>query len=119
MNDIQAHQSSVDTLNDAGRQLIESGGDEASKTQDRLNSLNRKWRDLLQKAADRQSELEEALRDAHRFAAEIQDLLSWLGEVDGIIAASKPVGGLPETASEQLERFMVSQNVQSFQVRLN
>lgn len=42
------------------------------------------------------------------FAAEIQDLLSWLGEVDGIIAASKPVGGLPETASEQLERFMVS-----------
>lgn len=43
----------------------------------------------------------------YRFAAEIQDLLSWLGEVDGIIAASKPVGGLPETASEQLERFMV------------
>lgn len=42
-----------------------------------------------------------------RFAAEIQDLLSWLGEVDGVIAASKPVGGLPETASEQLERFMV------------
>lgn len=48
------------------------------------------------------------MRDAHRFAAEIQDLLSWLGEVDGVIAASKPVGGLPETASEQLERFMVS-----------
>lgn len=45
--------------------------------------------------------------NVYRFAAEIQDLLSWLGEVDGIIAASKPVGGLPETASEQLERFMV------------
>ena len=25
VNDIQAHQSSVDTLNDAGRQIIESG----------------------------------------------------------------------------------------------
>lgn len=25
MNDIQAHQSSVDTLNDAGRQLVETG----------------------------------------------------------------------------------------------
>ncbi|XP_046680749.1 dystonin isoform X29 [Homalodisca vitripennis] len=108
VNDIQAHQSSVDTLNDAGRQLIESGrgSDEASSTQERLATLNRRWRELLQKAADRQTELEEALRDAHRFAAEIQDLLSWLGEVDGIIAASKPVGGLPETASEQLERFM-------------
>lgn len=50
---------------------------------------------------------------ADRFAAEIQDLLSWLGEVDGIIAASKPVGGLPETASEQLERFMVGASVQN------
>lgn len=43
-----------------------------------------------------------------RFAAEIQDLLSWLSDIDSVIAASKPVGGLPETASEQLERFMVS-----------
>lgn len=60
----------------------------------------------MQKAADRQRELEDALHDAQRFNAEIQDLLSWLGDVDGIIAASKPVGGLPETASEQLERFM-------------
>lgn len=60
----------------------------------------------MQKAADRQRELEDALNDAHRFNTEIQDLLSWLGDVDGIITASKPVGGLPETASEQLERFM-------------
>ncbi|XP_048523580.1 dystonin isoform X32 [Dendroctonus ponderosae] len=108
INDIQAHQTSVDTLNDAGRQIIESGEDryEASTTQEKLNTLNTQWRALVQKAADRQRELEDALTDAHRFNAEIQDLLSWLGDVDGIIAASKPVGGLPETASEQLERFM-------------
>lgn len=71
-----------------------------------MNLLNTQWRALMQKAADRQRELEDALHDAQRFNAEIQDLLSWLGDVDGIIAASKPVGGLPETASEQLERFM-------------
>ncbi|KAK7865644.1 hypothetical protein R5R35_006900 [Gryllus longicercus] len=108
VNDIQAHQTSVDTLNDAGRQIIESGkgSDEASATQDKLSQLNRRWRDLLQKAADRQLELEDALREAQRFNAEIQDLLSWLGDVDSVIAASKPVGGLPETATEQLERFM-------------
>lgn len=41
------------------------------------------------------------------FNADIGDLLSWLSEVDSVIAASKPVGGLPETATEQLERFMV------------
>jgi len=108
VNDIQAHQTSVDTLNDAGRQIIESGKGtaEASATQEKLSQLNRRWRDLLAKAADRQHELEDALREAQRFHAEIQDLLSWLGDVDGVIAASKPVGGLPETASEQLERFM-------------
>nr|XP_022907001.1 microtubule-actin cross-linking factor 1 isoform X2 [Onthophagus taurus] len=108
INDIQAHQTSVDTLNDAGRQIIESGRgtDEASVTQEKLNTLNTQWRSLMQKAADRQRELEDALTDAQRFNAEIQDLLSWLGDVDAIIAASKPVGGLPETATEQLERFM-------------
>ncbi|XP_063905660.1 dystonin isoform X27 [Zophobas morio] len=108
VNDIQAHQTSVDTLNDAGRQIIESGegSDEASITQDKLNTLNTQWRSLMQKAADRQRELEVSLNEAQRFNAEIQDLLSWLCDVDGIITASKPVGGLPETASEQLERFM-------------
>ncbi|KAJ6645292.1 Dystonin, partial [Pseudolycoriella hygida] len=107
-NDIQAHQSSVDTLNDAGRQLIESdrGSLEASTTQEKLKKLNVQWKDLLQKAADRQHELEEALRDAQAFIAEVQDILGWLGDVDGVIGAGKPVGGLPETASEQLERFM-------------
>lgn len=82
------------------------GTDEASVTQEKLNTLNSQWRALMQKAADRQRELEDALNEAQQFNAEIQDLLSWLGDVDGIIAASKPVGGLPETASEQLERFM-------------
>nr|QVD39310.1 Dystonin [Schistocerca gregaria] len=108
VNDIQAHQTSVDTLNDAGRQLIEQGqgSAEAGATQERLSQLNRKWRDLLDRAAERQRELEEALREAQQFSAELQDLLSWLGDVDAAIAASKPVGGLPETASEQLERFM-------------
>ncbi|XP_055530763.1 dystonin isoform X47 [Wyeomyia smithii] len=107
-NDIHAHQSSVDTLNDAGRKLIENdrGSLEASTTQDKLQQLNKQWRNLLQKAADRQHELEEALREAQGFTAEIQDLLGWLGDVDAVIGASKPVGGLPETASEQLERFM-------------
>lgn len=107
-NDIQAHQSSVDTLNDAGRQLIETdrGSVEASTTQEKLKKLNTQWKELLQKASDRQHELEESLRDAQAFVAEVQDTLGWLGDVDSIIGASKPVGGLPETASEQLERFM-------------
>jgi len=51
-------------------------------------------------------ELEDALREAQLFNAEIQDLLLWLNDIDGALSMSKPVGGLPETAHEQLQRFM-------------
>lgn len=30
----------------------------------------------------------------------------WLSDIDGQLVTSKPVGGLPETAREQLQRFM-------------
>jgi dystonin len=108
INDIQAHQNSVATLNDAGRQIIESerGSENASKTQKKLNDLNKKWDDLQKKANDKQKELEDALREAQAFNAEIQDLLMWLSDVDAALNTSKPVGGLPETAQEQLNRFM-------------
>ncbi|XP_073988678.1 dystonin-like protein short stop isoform X7 [Rhodnius prolixus] len=107
MNDMTAHQTSVDTLNDAGRQLIEAGRGNASTIQTDLDSLNRQWTRVLEKAANKQADLEQALSDVHRFTTEIQDAVSWLGEVDAVIASSKPVGGLAETAQEQLDRFMV------------
>ncbi|XP_047739188.1 dystonin [Hyalella azteca] len=108
INDIQAHQSSVDALNDAGRQLIESdkGSEDASQTQKKLQELNKKWENLQDKAIGKQTDLENALREAQIFNAEVQDLILWLGDIDQAISASKPVGGLPETAKEQLLRFM-------------
>ena len=48
----------------------------------------------------------QALREAQAFNAEIQDMLSWLNDVDSALSTSKPVGGLPETAKDQLDRFM-------------
>ncbi len=33
-------------------------------------------------------------------------MLLWLSDVDSALSQSKPVGGLPETARDQLERFM-------------
>ncbi|KAF8783432.1 Dystonin like protein [Argiope bruennichi] len=108
MNDIQAHQTSVDTLNSAGRQLIEAnrGSEDASVTQSKLNKLNKRWQLLQDKAMHRQNELEEALHEAQLFNQEIQDLLMWLSDIDSQLVSSKPVGGLPETAREQLNRFM-------------
>merc|ERR1719305_1728728 len=108
VNDIQAHQSSVDTLNDAGRQIIETeqGSRDGSNTQQKLNELNTKWNGLLNKGEERQAELEDALREAQAFNQEVQDMLAWLSDVDTALSTSKPVGGLPETAKDQLDRFM-------------
>lgn len=66
MNDMTAHQTSVDTLNDAGRQLIEAGRGNASTIQTDLDSLNRQWTRVLEKAANKQADLEQALSDVHR-----------------------------------------------------
>ena len=108
INDIQAHQSSVDALNDAGRQLIESdkGSEDASQTHKKLQELNKKWETLQDKAIAKQTDLDNALREAQIFNAEVQDLILWLNDIDQAISASKPVGGLPESAKEQLFRFM-------------
>merc|ERR1711963_1137852 len=72
----------------------------------KLNELNTKWNDLLGNAESRQVELEDALKEAQAFAQEIQDMLLWLNDVDAALSSSKPVGGLPETAKDQLDRFM-------------
>uniref|UniRef100_T1IVF3 Dystonin n=1 Tax=Strigamia maritima TaxID=126957 RepID=T1IVF3_STRMM len=108
VNDMHAHQNSVDTLNDAGRQLIEQdkGSEESSKTQKKLTELNVRWTELQQCASARQRELEDALKEGQAFNQEIQDLLLWLSDVDSVLSTSKPVGGLPESAREQLHRFM-------------
>ena len=35
-------------------------------------------------------------------------ILQRLGQIEGMLITSRPVGGLPETAKDQLERFLVS-----------
>merc|ERR1719412_2413610 len=106
--DPQVIEVELATLNDAGRQIIETekGSREASQTQQKLNELNSKWNALLTKGEDRQAELEDALREAQEFNQEVQDMLMWLNDVDTALSTSKPVGGLPETAQDQLDRFM-------------
>ncbi len=60
INDIQAHQTSVDTLNGAGRQLVETekGSDDSNETQQRLVKrlvlVIKKWGDLVGKASNHQ-----------------------------------------------------------------
>lgn len=61
-NDVLSHHATVETVNGAGTELLESSpGDEASHLRDQLEKLNQSWESLLLKTQERQKLLEAAL----------------------------------------------------------
>ncbi|XP_008116854.3 dystonin isoform X15 [Anolis carolinensis] len=106
-NDVLAHQSTVETVKKAGNDLIQSSAvEEASNLQSKLELLNQRWQNLLEKTEKRKQQLDTALIQAQGFHGEVEDLHQWLTETERQLLASKPVGGLPETAREQLNTHM-------------
>ncbi|XP_068183099.1 dystonin [Antennarius striatus] len=102
-NDVLAHKSTVETVNKAGNNLVESSaGEEASSLQGKLDNLNHRWKAILEKTAQRKQQLESALLQAQGFHGEIEDMQQWLKDTERQLLASKAVGGLPDTAREQL-----------------
>ncbi|XP_044146772.1 dystonin isoform X4 [Bufo gargarizans] len=103
-NDVLAHKSSVETVQKAGNDLIESSaGEEASSLQSRLEALSERWQNVLDKTEQRRKQLDSALFQAQGFHNEIEEMHQWLSETERHLLASKPLGGLPETAKEQLD----------------
>ncbi|XP_040284529.1 dystonin isoform X16 [Bufo bufo] len=103
-NDVLAHKSSVETVQKAGNDLIESSaGEEASSLQSRLEALSQRWQNVLDKTEQRRKQLDSALFQAQGFHNEIEEMHQWLSETERHLLASKPLGGLPETAKEQLD----------------
>uniref|UniRef100_A0A4W5Q0N5 Microtubule actin crosslinking factor 1 n=1 Tax=Hucho hucho TaxID=62062 RepID=A0A4W5Q0N5_9TELE len=106
-NDVLSHRSTVETVNAAGAELLESSpGDEANHLRDQLDHLNRGWENLLLKTQDRQKLLEAALHQAEGFHGELEEFLQWLRRTESQLSAAKPTGGLPETAREQLQQHL-------------
>ncbi|XP_009984863.1 PREDICTED: microtubule-actin cross-linking factor 1-like, partial [Tauraco erythrolophus] len=106
-NDVLAHQATVETVNKAGNELLESSaGDDASSLRSRLEKLNSCWESVLQKTEERGQQLQSTLQQAQGFHGEIEDFLLWLTRMESQLSASKPTGGLPETAREQLNAHM-------------
>ncbi|XP_030395112.1 microtubule-actin cross-linking factor 1 isoform X17 [Gopherus evgoodei] len=106
-NDVLAHQATVETVNKAGNELLESSaGDDASSLRNRLEKLNSCWESVLQKTEEREQHLQSTLQQAQGFHGEIEDFLLWLTRMESQLSASKPTGGLPETAREQLNAHM-------------
>ncbi|XP_067421590.1 dystonin isoform X1 [Emydura macquarii macquarii] len=106
-NDVLAHQSTVETVRKAGNDLIESSAvEEASNLQSKLELLNQRWQNVLKKTEQRKQQLDSALIQAQGFHGEVEDMQQWLTDTERLLLASKPVGGLPETAREQLNTHM-------------
>ncbi|XP_053190365.1 microtubule-actin cross-linking factor 1 isoform X6 [Scomber japonicus] len=106
-NDVLSHHATVETVNGAGTELLESSpGDEASILRDQLDKLNQSWQSLLLKTQERQKLLEAALHQAEGFHGELEEFLQWLRRTESQLSAAKPTGGLPETAREQLQQHM-------------
>lgn len=62
-NDVLAHQATVETVNKAGNELLESSaGDDASSLRNRLETLNSCWESVLQKTEEREQQLQSTLQ---------------------------------------------------------
>nr|XP_056712073.1 dystonin [Euleptes europaea] len=106
-NDVVAHQTTVETVKKAGNDLIQSSAvEEASNLQSKLELLNQRWQNVWEKTEKRKQQLDSALIQAQGYHGEVEDLQQWLTETERQLLASKPVGGLPETAREQLNTHM-------------
>ncbi|KFR16792.1 Dystonin, partial [Opisthocomus hoazin] len=106
-NDVLAHQSTVEAVKKAGNDLIESSAvEEASNLRSKLEVLNQRWQNVLEKTEQRKQQLDSALIQAQGFHGEVEDMQQWLTDTERQLLASKPVGGLPETAREQLNTHM-------------
>ncbi|XP_078788476.1 dystonin isoform X41 [Oryzias latipes] len=101
--DVMAHKATVETVNKAGNELVESSaGEEASSLKSKLENLNQRWKAILKRTEQRKQQLESSLLQAQGFHGEIEDMQQWLKDTERQLLASKAVGGLPDTAREQL-----------------
>ncbi|NWW51847.1 DYST protein, partial [Pedionomus torquatus] len=106
-NDVLAHQSTVEAVKKAGNDLMESSAvEEASNLRRKLELLNQRWKNMLEKTQQRKQQLDSALIQAQGFHGEVEDMQQWLTDTERQLLASKPVGGVPETARKQLNTHM-------------
>ncbi|CAM9197441.1 unnamed protein product [Lampetra planeri] len=102
-NDVMSHVRTIESLNQAGRGLLEVGsGDSPHGLQSRLEQLNESWEFVRCETERTQLELENRLSQVQDVTMEIQDLLQWLENTDIRLSSSKTMWGMPDSAAERL-----------------
>ncbi|XP_062848378.1 microtubule-actin cross-linking factor 1, isoforms 6/7, partial [Trichomycterus rosablanca] len=102
-NDVMSHVHTVNSLNQAGKVLLEEREAESPHgLQHHLEQLNESWEFVRSETERRQLELENYLSQVQDVTMEIQDLLQWLEHTDLRLSSTKTVWGMPDSASERL-----------------
>ncbi|XP_047216436.1 microtubule-actin cross-linking factor 1 isoform X1 [Girardinichthys multiradiatus] len=102
-NDVMSHVRTIESLNQAGRKLLEAGsGDSTHGLQSQLEQVNESWEFVRCETEHRQLELENRLSQVQDVTMEIQDLIQWLENTDLRLSSSKTTWGMPDPTIERL-----------------
>uniref|UniRef100_A0A8C7UIP2 Dystonin n=1 Tax=Oncorhynchus mykiss TaxID=8022 RepID=A0A8C7UIP2_ONCMY len=103
-NDVLAHKTTVEAVNKAGTDLVEStSGEEAAGLQNKLENLTQRWKNILEKTEQRRQQLDSALALATEFHNSLQDFISWLTQAEQTLTMSSPASVILETILFQID----------------
>jgi len=103
-NDIRLHQSTVNSLNTTGRDIIgQSSAPDESLLNEKLDTLNHRWHKVCSEVADRKEKFEEESLQTAEFAEQMDHLFFWLDDMENLL--HRKIGPTDEDGlEEQLER---------------
>ena len=89
---VEAVGKEVEKCNRNGQGLIQSAASNVNTSQMEkdLEKMNELWNSLKQSVADRERKLDQALLQSGKFLEALKGLLSWMDEMDGMMANQKP-----------------------------
>ncbi|KRY74473.1 Microtubule-actin cross-linking factor 1, partial [Trichinella pseudospiralis] len=104
-NDVATHRATIVELADAVTRNRQFNPDQSSSMVEKLQSMQSKWAALMTDIDNKSSELECSKQETTRFLDLLAEWQVWLSNVESVISNGRQVGGLPDTAKEQLEKF--------------
>jgi dystonin len=107
-NDVGAHEPSVSSLQQAAKRMQDKENDGADdETIKKMAVFDTRWTKLKNSLADKLAALTAANEEAASFGGDLDRWIDWLNETYQSVTAARPTGGLPETAQQQLDEFLV------------
>ncbi|KAK4336716.1 hypothetical protein RND71_043560 [Anisodus tanguticus] len=109
LNEIEKHQNSFDSLVKSASMLNKNNSEfeNLSSVQNQIESIQERWKILNRNAKHKQEELDELQKEIFHYHHELLKMISWITDLESEISVKHPVGGLPETAKEQLSKFLI------------